>query len=275
MPKKVVLYNPKAVFFDMPLALLSIGSMLDPEVYRVVIIDARMESDPLKRLKEECSGAICLGVTTLTGAPLKDALIASRYIKEEYPNLSIIWGGWHASLFGEDTLWEESSIDITVQGQGETTFRELVLSIDAGVGVESISGITYRDKSGEVIKNKPRPMMDMNSLAPVNYDLINVESYFKAKGNRQFDYISSIGCHFRCTFCADPFVYERGWSGIHPERMGEELDYWHSKYRFTDLNFQDETLGLECVNKPFNKVGPVTLTFDLVTPNTTESFLYW
>ena len=33
---KVVLYNPKAVFFTMPLALLAIGSELDPEVYEVV-----------------------------------------------------------------------------------------------------------------------------------------------------------------------------------------------------------------------------------------------
>jgi hypothetical protein len=28
---KVVLYNPRAVFFTMPLALLAIGSELDPE----------------------------------------------------------------------------------------------------------------------------------------------------------------------------------------------------------------------------------------------------
>src|SRR4029077_3374423 len=32
---KVVLYNPRAVFFTMPLALLAIGSELDPELYEV------------------------------------------------------------------------------------------------------------------------------------------------------------------------------------------------------------------------------------------------
>ena len=42
---KVVLYNPWAVFFTMPLALLAIGSELDPDVYEVVIIDARLDSD--------------------------------------------------------------------------------------------------------------------------------------------------------------------------------------------------------------------------------------
>ena len=40
---KVVLYNPQAVFFTMPLALLAIGSELDPARYEVVIIDARLD----------------------------------------------------------------------------------------------------------------------------------------------------------------------------------------------------------------------------------------
>ena len=42
---KVVLYNPQAVFFTMPLALLAIGSELDPEVYEVITIDARLDPD--------------------------------------------------------------------------------------------------------------------------------------------------------------------------------------------------------------------------------------
>ena len=40
---KVVLYNPQAVFFTLPLALLAIGSELDPEVYEVIIVDGRLE----------------------------------------------------------------------------------------------------------------------------------------------------------------------------------------------------------------------------------------
>ena len=42
---KVVLYNPQAVFFTMPLALLAIGSELDPDIYEVVTIDARLDPD--------------------------------------------------------------------------------------------------------------------------------------------------------------------------------------------------------------------------------------
>jgi radical SAM superfamily enzyme YgiQ (UPF0313 family) len=71
--------------------------------------------------------------------------------------------------------------------------------------------------------------------------LIPVDKYFKLKGERQLDYISSTGCYYRCAFCADPFVYQRGWVGLAPERMGEEIEYLWRKYRFSDLSFQDET----------------------------------
>ena len=83
---KVVLYNPRAVFFTMPLALLAIGSELDPEQYEVVIVDGRLEQDPERALLAQLEGALCLGVTVLTGAPISDALCISRAAKRLRPD---------------------------------------------------------------------------------------------------------------------------------------------------------------------------------------------
>ena len=41
---RIVLYNPRAVFHTMPLGLLAVGSALDRTEFRVVIVDARLES---------------------------------------------------------------------------------------------------------------------------------------------------------------------------------------------------------------------------------------
>jgi radical SAM superfamily enzyme YgiQ (UPF0313 family) len=84
-------------------------------------------------------------------------------------------------------------------------------------------------------------MRDINELPAHDYGLIDVERYFVAKRRRQLDYISSQGCRFRCTFCADPYVYQRGWSGIEAKRMGDELEALWRRHHFDDLNFQDET----------------------------------
>ncbi|MCX7877392.1 MAG: B12-binding domain-containing radical SAM protein [Ignavibacteria bacterium] len=269
--KKVVLYNPMSVFFDMPLALLSVGSALDNRKYDIKIVDARVDEKPHELILKECKDAVCLGVTVLTGSPIKDALKLSRLVKEYYPALPVIWGGWHPSLFPTEILNTERSIDITVQSQGEETFRELVEILSDGEIPEKVQGISFR--SGNLVKrNPPRPLKDMNDLPMVNYDLINIDKYFRFKRKRQFDYISSAGCRFRCSFCADPFVYGRAWVAYSPERISEELSYWKKKYSFIDVNFQDETfftkrkriseLAGEFLNKKLNISWAATMRAD-------------
>ncbi len=241
MKTKVLLYNPKAVFFDMPLALLAIGSALDQKKFEVIIVDGRIEKDPFKILSEHIDDALCLGITVLTGSPIKDAMDITNKTKLKRSDLPIIWGGWHTSLFPEETLRDEANIDITVQGQGEQTFIELVDAFHDQQPLIGIKGICYRNDKNEIIKNPPRPIIPMDEFANVNYGLIDVEPYFEKKGNRQLDYISSTGCYFRCSFCADPFVYNRKWTAISPEVMVNKLKELHKTYKFTDLNLQDET----------------------------------
>ena len=36
-------------------------------------------------------------------------------------------------------------------------------------------------------------------------------------------------------------MYKRGWTAFSPRRLGDELEELWKKYRFTDVNFQDET----------------------------------
>ena len=239
--KKIILYNPKAVFYDMPLALLALASNLDSKLYEVVIIDGRIDENASKTIQDNLKDAICFGVTALTGKPIVDALEKTLLVKKLAPNIITVWGGWHTSLFPKKTLEDESAIDISVQGQGEQTFKEIIDTIDKGESLELVKGICYRS-DGEIVQNPPRLLQDMNDLKRIEYDFIDVEDYFEKKGQRQFDYISSTGCHFRCAFCADPFVFGRNYSAVEPDRMGEEFSYYYEKYKFTEINFQDETL---------------------------------
>ena len=237
LPQKVILYNPRSVFYTMPLALLALGSYIDPERYEIKILDGRIDDEAT--VLKECEGALCFGVTVLTGAPIQDALSITRKVKEIFPQLPTIWGGWHPSLFPQETLLE-NSIDIVVNGQGEIAFAALLDAIYHDDPFDIIKGILFR-KNGNIISTLPQPMLDINEFPKFNYDLLPVEKYFKLKGRRQLDYISSQGCRFRCSFCADPFMYKRGWYGFSAQRMGDELEELWNKYHFDDVNFQDET----------------------------------
>ena len=238
--RKVVLYNPRAVFFTMPLALLAIGSELDPELYEVVIVDGRLEPDPESAVLAHLAGALCLGVTVLTGAPISDALRISRLAKHTRPDLPVVWGGWHPSMFARECL-VEPSVDVTVRGQGEETFCEIVQRLAAGRSLEGCAGCTVRLADGTICENPPRPLAPVDKFRAHDYGLIPMERYFRLKGKRQLDYISSQGCAFRCAFCSDPFVYGRKWVGLEPTRMAMRLKELWDRYHFNDVNFQDET----------------------------------
>lgn len=237
---KVVLYNPRAVFHTMPLALVAVGSHLDPERYEVVIVDGRLEEDPAAAVARHLDGALCLGVSVLTGEPIRDAVAVSRAAKRRRPELPVVWGGWHPSMFGPECLGEPS-VDVAVQGQGEATFAEVVERLERGVSLAGCAGTTYRAADGTPERNPPRPLADVNGFRRHDYRLLDVERTFTLKGKRQLDYISSQGCAFRCAFCADPFVYGRKWVGLEPARIGEEVEELWRRYRFDDLSFQDET----------------------------------
>jgi len=235
----VVLYNPAAAFYTMPLALIAVGSSLDAGRYEVRIIDGRLEHDPVKQVIAESKDALCFGVSVLTGAPIRDGLAISRAVKATYPELPVVWGGWHPSLLPAETM-AEPGVDIAVLGQGEATFAELVETIATGSSLAGLAGTVSRRENG-VSFNPRRPLVDMNEFPAHDYGLVSVENYFRLKNRRQLDYVGSTGCRFRCAFCADPFVFHREWVGLNPQRMGEEIEFLWRRYRFDDLNFQDET----------------------------------
>jgi anaerobic magnesium-protoporphyrin IX monomethyl ester cyclase len=237
---KVVLYNPWAVFYTMPLALLAIGSELDPDRYEVVIVDARVDSDAESTVLAHIGDAVCLGVTVLTGAPISDALAISRAAKRARPELTVVWGGWHPSMFSRECL-SEPSVDVTVRGQGEETFTDIVERLAQGRTLEDCAGCTVRLADGTVQENPARTLAQVDNFRAHDYGLIPVERYYQLKGKRQLDYISSQGCNFRCAFCSDPFVYGRKWVGLEPVRMAMRLKELWDRYQFDDVNFQDET----------------------------------
>jgi anaerobic magnesium-protoporphyrin IX monomethyl ester cyclase len=253
--RKVVLYNPQAVFFTMPLALLAIGSELDPELYEVVTIDARLDPDAEQKVVQQLQGALCLGITVLTGAPISDALRISRAAKRAWPDIRVIWGGWHPSMFSRECLME-ASVDVTVRGQGEETFADIVKRLASGLSLDDCPGCTVRLADGTIRENPARELEQVDNFRAHNYGLIPVERYFELKGKRQLDYISSQGCNFRCAFCSDPFVYGRKWVGLEPVRMAMRLKELWDRYHFDDVNFQDETF--------FTKAGRVEALADRI-----------
>ena len=237
--KFVLLFNPQPrcdkdeqVNIDYkipPMSLLAIAAPLDKAGYQVRIVDASVDADYENKIKSFAPNTICLGITSFTGYQIYGGLAISKSLKSTYPQIPIIWGGYHPTILPEQTVANEY-VDIVVRGQGEKTFFELVKALDEGLSLDNVSGITFK-KNGVIINNPDRVIENINNFPCTPYHLIDVEKYiFDSIGTRTIGYRTSQGCPYSCKFCAEPMVTKGEWSGLYATRVADEIEYLVKKY---------------------------------------------
>jgi anaerobic magnesium-protoporphyrin IX monomethyl ester cyclase len=240
MKQKVLLFNPQSEFYAMPLGLLAVGSVLAPDRYDVSIIDARIDPRAEETVFDRAGSAVLVGMTVFSGPSIGAALRLSRELKKRFPALPIVWGGWHPSILPEQCI-ESGAVDAVVIAQGEATFSELLDAVHYRDRWTTISGLCIK-ANGAPRRTAVRPLARMDRFPAARYELLDVESYFRHKGRRQIDYSSSRGCPYKCTFCADPLVYQSKWTGLAAERIVDELQRLHRRYRMDEVFFLDDDL---------------------------------
>lgn len=221
------------------MALLALAGPLKAAGYEPVLIYEGIEDDLESRIAEACEGVICLGVSAMTGNQLKGAIEYSKLVKELYPELPVVWGGYHPTLLPEQTLAEDY-VDIVVRGQGEVTFVELLKRLEAGGGPGGVAGVSYKD-GGRQVANPSRSPKPLESLPPYPYELLDVEKIINrnSAGFRSLQYLSSSGCPFSCSFCAEPLVNERKWLSRSSGQVVEEVVDLARIYRLDHVTFID------------------------------------
>ena len=249
--KGVILFNPSAPGHlepIIPYALLCISRYIC-NTYPVEIIVSSPGVNVKNEVIEKCSNAICLGITCITGPQIAEAVYIAKIVKDRYPGLPIVWGGWHANIMTEQTL-QSSVVDIIVRGQGEITFTELIECLVNNGDLSQISGISYK-RNGKAVHNSERPFTDINSFSPIPYHLINVDEFIHSGscycqvdgfGERSIDYFSSLGCPNNCQFCATPVAYKRRWYAKSPSLVIKELGFLKQEHGIDSVIMRDDNV---------------------------------
>ena len=243
---KVVLFYPKlhgegieeAADFP-PLALLAAASMIDRSRYDVRVVDLRFDND-LDDADELLRDCVCAGVSALSGHQIRSGLAAAGCVRRKAPHIPIVWGGWHPTLFPEQTA-VHPLVDVVVRGQGEVTFPELLETLQNDRNRESVRGLTFR-RNGSIISTEERPLANINEFPEIPYDLVDVNHYLSPNGNggeRFIYYTSSVGCPHRCGFCVISLVYKRRWFALSAERVVDEIESLVKRYGIRIIQFAD------------------------------------
>jgi anaerobic magnesium-protoporphyrin IX monomethyl ester cyclase len=245
MSKRVVLVYPHIVKgwqpwprVALPLSLLCIATPVMNAGYDVKIIDQRVEPRWRSILEQELQkDPICVGVSSMTGPPLRHALEISKIVKK-YGNSPVIWGGVHPSLLPEQTLTNEN-IDIVVQGEGEETFPELVQALDGKRPLSTVQGIWYKD-NGHIKNTSGRPFIDLNKQPPLAYHLIELRKFTRMIfGIEHLDFSTSRGCPHQCTFCYNAAFHKKKWRSMDPDIAILRIKDFVQKYHVRGLFFND------------------------------------
>ena len=202
----IVLYNPKATRFRnrrFPLSALSIAAAIEGrEDY--AIVDGNLDPRPVDTL-----GALLrehqvelLAVTVMPGPQTVTAVEGSRAVRERFPRVPIVWGGYFASNYTQAAL-NAPYVDFAVRGQGEDTFLELLEALRGRCALADIPGLSYKDADGAQRHNPERPLKPVDSFPWLPYHRIPAEKYLLPTflGRRTAVHQASIGCPFRCNFC--------------------------------------------------------------------------
>jgi radical SAM superfamily enzyme YgiQ (UPF0313 family) len=249
----------------LPLELLQIAGLPDREGYEVVIVDAMVHPDYMQRLMELCDGALLFGSSCILGYQVTHGAQVARAIRERFPKLPILWGGWFPSVLPEQYL-AENVADAVCLGQGEFTFWEAIQALDSGTDLAEVPGLVVQ-RDGKPFYTPHRPVVGFNDIPDVPWHLIDFEEYVRLQNDtsnewkvrhkyadpwdmkpgtelRGFSYYSSFGCPEPCTFCCSPEVTSRRWKALPGKLLAERILECHDRFNFNILRFQDANFGV-------------------------------
>jgi len=237
--KILMLYPPCGYHhhYNTPTGLLYVATVLKEKGYEVKFIDCLVEKDYRTRIMNELDGTLCVGAYCMS-THIKYLLPLLQEIKAAKPDIKVILGGPHPTLFPEQTA-EDGLVDFVVRGEGEETMLELVAALEKGeTDFAYIKGITYK-QDGRVVNTPNREFLDMDSLPFVDWGLMSplaLKSMASLIGRVQ----TSRGCPFKCAFCINVVTNNRRMRYRSPVKVVDEIEHLVKDFGVRRVGIRDE-----------------------------------
>ncbi|MFO0663072.1 MAG: radical SAM protein [Polyangiaceae bacterium] len=230
------------VWLSEPVALTAVGTAV-AEGNDVRVIDLRLEEEGfLARMLAEFDPHV-VGTTSMT-TDAYQAKAVLRSARAICPDALTVVGGHHPTLTPEE--FEDSYIDVVVQGEGELTFREIIArwEVQRANGdrtFEGVAGVRYRKADGTIrVNDKRAQTASLDDLPVPDRRLIQKYQgrYFFSAIRPMASIFTSRGCSFDCNFCAIWEFYERRTRFLSAKKIVDQMEACSEPFVFVlDDNF--------------------------------------
>lgn len=258
---------PEVILAGMPINLLCLAAYLkekgiNSKIYELGIFNSKnailegrrfrcgISDEEITKIISDESPKI-IGLSCMYSVHYIDIVSIARLIKKINPQIKVVLGGNHASIFYESIL-KEQSFDFVVIGEGEITFFELCEAILWNRNdFENIRGLCFRENRNIII-NKMRDLIkNLDELPNLDYSFLDVEKYVNSSPKSPYimrfpimGIITSRGCPGRCVFCTVKSVWGQGWRGKSAKKTVDEIEMLHKKYGIKEFSFLDDSASL-------------------------------
>ncbi len=185
------------------LGLLYISAYLRRAGFGVEIFDTTFQTfDNLCRRLEAGGGVLGIYTVLMTRRRVLDIV---RYAKK--CGWTVVLGGPESANYPAEYL--ARGADVVVVGEGEETMAELLpaLSARGPHRLEGVLGVVFKDESGRVVANPPRPQIgNLDTLPWPDRSMVDIDRYVRHwrthHGMGSVNLITARGCPYRCRWCS-------------------------------------------------------------------------
>ena len=244
---KVILFNPRSANakYRVPNSILQVGASIHGK-YDYVFVDGNMEVDPWNKILAylETGEYKYFGTTAMPGPQLRQAIPITKKAKEQFPEVINIWGGYFAANQYRVCMGSPY-VDFVINGPGDRAFPDLLDALENGQPYEFIPNLIYQAEDGEILKTPKEKLLDQDKLPALPYAFLDqfypVKNYLTNTflGKHTLAYHSSIGCPFKCSFCAVVPIYNARWRAKSAENVYQDVLRVKEKYGADSIEFHD------------------------------------
>jgi radical SAM superfamily enzyme YgiQ (UPF0313 family) len=242
---KVMLIQPPMFHLQVQLSpnlgLAYIAAVLEQDGLDVQVLDAAAEDLDCDGIMDRIRAfaPAVVGAGGQTPVSPRSMAIFTRAKREVDQSIVTVAGGPHFSFTDRESLEECPELDVVLRGEGEETMSHLCMKVAAGEPLDDVTGITWRNAEGEVVRNPDRPpIANIDSIPFPAWHLFPVEKYHWV-GNKLLGISSSRGCPYRCPYCITWKVH-KGIRHRNPAKIVEEMVWAKKNFDHDTFFFQDD-----------------------------------
>ncbi len=245
MMRTIALIHPRINFEEnypcnwLPFSVLSIGSGLDLNRFKVRIFDEHLISAEEICRRLENDDLLIAGISIMTGGgQIRNGLNIARLLRVSHPSAAIVFGGPHANVMPEQTA-SCSLADYVISGPSQYSFAMLSEALDENIKPFGIPGV-YCRRNGEMILPEKKKAF-ISSLTRYKFELIDAEAYIKYDStisDRVLNYTASQGCPYGCRFCYEN-TYDKKYHRMSMDYIAEDIRTYAEKFKVSGIKFYD------------------------------------